>query len=94
MHQNNPFEQVSPSEVAMIQGQKVEVFSPVSARITIKCPFPHPRIGETPTLEQKVFVMSKTQNIINYMLAEGILDNKNGKEQIGIEVLTDHNQPL
>ena len=86
------FEQESAPETLMVNGEKVVLFSPVYARITIRCPFPPRHINEPPTLEEKQFVMNRATSILHYMRFEGMLNEKLGT--VNIEVLTEFSKPL
>lgn len=81
-------EQEAPADTFTVRGHVVTLLSPVTARITIRCPFPR---TNAPTLEQKQFVMGHTQSVVNYLVQEGILSPMGG---VGIMVLTVHPETL
>ncbi len=71
-----------------VRGHDVVIISPALARITIHCLWPPPHINQPPTDEQRVFVMTQTQNVVNYLLAEEFI--LGGGTGVGILVETKH----
>ena len=71
-----------------VTGQDVVLMSPTRAKITIHCPWGR---KEPATHERQVFLLAKTNNVVNYMLAEGML--KNGGAGVGIQVEVEFHPP-
>lgn len=67
-----------------VMGQDVVLMSPTRAKITIHCPWGR---KDPVTPERQTFVMTKTENVVNYMLAEQLMVN--GGSGVGIEVETE-----
>ena len=81
----NAYEQnCNQQPVFKVIGQDVIIMSPTRAKITVHCPWGR-RDPVTP--ERQSFVMVKTRNVVNYMIAEGLLEN--GGAGVGVEVETE-----
>ncbi len=77
-----PFAEQIPPDTFQVNGVEVQLVSPDFARVIITCPFPR---TDTPTMEQKAFVMDRTQGVVNYLIAEQMMSEQGG---VGIMVLT------
>lgn len=84
MNENTPYTEEAADTPFQVHGHEVVLFSPVFARVTIKCPFAR---NGAPSLEQQGFVMNQTQSVVNYLVQEEFLPPGGG---IGIMVLTSH----
>lgn len=79
----NEYETQCNEDCFKVCGQDVSLLSPHIAKITIHVPW---AVNEPPTEERKTFVMNATNKVVNYLLAEGMIDG--GGNGLGIMVET------